>query len=308
MTTNTRTMTTKSVRRSRRPLTLGRVIAWCVLIAIIILTLVPFFWMARTAFSTENQLASDPTSLTPVDFTWGAFARVLGISSLEEAVAEGGSGASVDFWLYLRNSVIYAVMVTFGQTLFCAMAAYSFSRLHWRGRDQLFFVFLTALMIPPIFTSLPNFILMRDLGLLNSFLALSLPTMLMTPFSVFFLRQFFLGINREVEEAARIDGAGNVRIFATIIVPMSAAPITTLAILTYINTWNDYFWPLLVGGTEQSRVLTVALGVFRAQTPNGSPDWAGLMAATLIAAVPVFILFLAFGRRIVDSIGFSGVK
>jgi len=89
---------------------------------------------------------------------------------------------------------------------------------------------------------------------------------------------------------------------------MSVAPITTLLILTYITQWNEYFWPLLVGGTENTRVLTVALGVFRSQTPSGSPDWAGLMAATLIAALPILILFFAFGKRVVNSIGFSGVK
>ena len=294
-------------RPARRP-SLGRVVAWAALILALVVTLFPFFWMVRTAFSTGNALATDTTSLLPVDFTWGAFARVLGFSTQEQALAEGGSGASVNFWLYLRNSVAYATLVTVGQLLFCSLAAYAFARLRWPGRDAVFFLFLTALMVPPIFTALPNFVLMRDLGLLNSFIGLSLPTLLMTPFAVFFLRQFFLGISREIEEAAELDGAGKLRIFFRLIVPMSTAPLATLGILTYINTWNDYFWPLLAGNTEESRVLTVALGVFRSQTPGGSPDWAGLMAATLVAAVPVLLLFLAFGRRIVDSIGFSGVK
>ncbi|NQX13069.1 carbohydrate ABC transporter permease [Microbacteriaceae bacterium VKM Ac-2855] len=291
----------------RRP-SLGRILAWTAMIIALFVTLFPFFWMIRTAFSTENALASNPTSLLPVEFTWGAFARVLGFATQEQAIAEGGSGASVDFWLYLRNSVVYASIVTAGQLLFCSLAAYAFARLRWPGRDTVFFLFLTALMVPPIFTALPNFVLMRDLGLLNSLVGLSLPSLLMTPFAVFFLRQFFLGISRELEEAAELDGAGKLRIFFRLIVPMSVAPLATLGILTYINTWNDYFWPLLAGNTEASRVLTVALGVFRSQTPNGSPDWAGLMAATLVAAVPVLLLFLAFGRRIVDSIGYSGGK
>jgi multiple sugar transport system permease protein len=299
---------TRSSRPRVRRLTLGRSVAWAVMILTLIITLFPFYWMLRTAFSTENQLAAHPASLLPVDFTWGAFERVLGIATPAQAAAEGGSGASVDFWLYLRNSVIYATVVTVGQLFFCALAAYAFARLRWPGRNIVFFVFLTALMVPPIFTSLPNFVLMRDLGLLNSFAALVLPSVLMTPFAIFFLRQFFLGINKEIEEAAKLDGAGHLRVFFRLIVPMSVAPLSTLAILTYINTWNDYFWPLLVGGTDDSRVLTVALGVFRSQTPNGSPDWAGLMAATIIAAIPILILFFSFGRRIVDSIGFSGVK
>ncbi|MGN9782138.1 carbohydrate ABC transporter permease [Nonomuraea sp. ZG12] len=163
-------------------------------------------------------------------------------------------------------------------------------------------------MVPPIFTTLPNFILIKDLGLLNTYLGIVLPGLLMTPFAVFFLRQFFLGVNSSLEEAARIDGAGRVRIFFRIILPVSKAPIATLAILTYITSWNDYFWPLLVGKDESVRVLTVALGIFRSQTPQGSPDWAGLMAATLFAALPIIILFTMLGRRVIDSIGYTGVK
>ncbi|HRA76942.1 MAG TPA: carbohydrate ABC transporter permease [Propionicimonas sp.] len=293
---------------TRRKLTPGRVAAWGLMFLFLALSIFPFLWMLRTALSTTRSLPSDPGSLLPVDFTWGAFGRVLGISSQEQAIAEGGSGASVNFWLYLRNSAIYAGAVTLGQVFFCSMAAYAFARLRWPGRNLLFGVFLGALLVPPIFTSLPNFVLIKNLGLLNTFPGMVLPAFLMTPFAIFFLRQFFLGINREIEESASLDGAGPWRTFFRIILPISTAPITTLAILTFINTWNDYFWPLLVGNTDQTKVLTVALGVFRSQTPAGSPDWAGLMAATLVTATPVLILFFAFARRIIDSIGYSGSK
>jgi multiple sugar transport system permease protein len=278
------------------------------MILLIIITLFPFYWMLRTALSTQRALPTDPGSLLPVDFTLGAFKRVLGLSTVAEAQAEGGSGASINFWLYLRNSVIFATTVTVFQVFFSAMAAYAFARLRWPGRDLVFFLFLTALMVPPIFTQLPNFILIRDLGLLNTFAGMVLPFAFMTPFAVFFLRQFFLGISREVEEAAMIDGAGHFRIFFRLILPMSAAPVTTLAILTYIQYWTEYFWPLIVGTEDNVRVLTVALGIFRSQTPQGSPDWAGLMAATLVATIPILILFMIFGRKIVNSIQFSGIK
>jgi multiple sugar transport system permease protein len=124
------------------------------------------------------------------------------------------------------------------QVFFSAMAAYAFARLRWPGRDKVFAVFLAALMVPPIFTTLPNFVLIKNLGLLNSFAGIILPGAFMTPFAIFFLRQFFLGINRELEEAAMIDGAGHRRIFFGMIIPLSAAPIATLAILTYINSWT----------------------------------------------------------------------
>jgi multiple sugar transport system permease protein len=292
----------------KRPFSWQRALAWTAMILLIIVTLFPFYWMLRTALSTQRALPTDPGSLLPVDFTLGAFKRVLGLSTVAEAQAEGGSGASINFWLYLRNSVIFATTVTVFQVFFSAMAAYAFARLRWPGRDLVFFLFLTALMVPPIFTQLPNFILIRDLGLLNTFAGMVLPFAFMTPFAVFFLRQFFLGISREVEEAAMIDGAGHFRIFFRLILPMSAAPVTTLAILTYIQYWNEYFWPLIVAQEDNVRVLTVALGIFRSQTPQGSPDWAGLMAATLVATIPILVLFMIFGRKIVNSIQFSGIK
>ncbi|SDU95700.1 carbohydrate ABC transporter membrane protein 2, CUT1 family [Microlunatus sagamiharensis] len=294
--------------RGRKPFSPGRALAWAVMIIIILVTLFPFYWMLRTSFSTSKALFLQPGSLGPVDATLGAYKRVLGLSTTAEAQAQGGSGASVDFFLYLRNSTIFAVVATAGQVFFSALAAYAFARLRWPGRDIVFFAFLTALMVPPIFTALPNFILIKNLGLLGTFPGLIAPYFFMTPFAIFFLRQFFLGINREVEEAAKLDGAGHLTMFFRIVLPMSWAPITTLSILTVINMWNEYLWPLLVGTNEQTRVLNVALGVFRSQTPQTGPDWAGLMAAVLIAALPLLIVFLFFARRIVNSIGFSGSK
>jgi len=295
-------------KEARKPFSIGRFLAWVSLWIAVLITLFPFYWILRTALSNTKALAANSTSLLPADFTFGALERVLGLATTAEAIAQGGSGASVNFWLFLRNSLIVATSTTIGQVFFCALAAYAFARLQWPGRDKLFFAFLAALMVPGIFTTLPNFVLMRELGLLDTYLAIILPTLFMTPFSVFFLRQFFLGIPKEIEEAAMIDGAGRFRVFLRIIMPMSAAPISTLALLTYITSWNDYFWPLLVAKDESVRVLTVALGIFRSQTPQGSPDWAGLMAATLIAALPILVLYAFLGKRIVNSIGFSGIK
>lgn len=291
-----------------RKLSIGRIGSWVVLWLIILITVFPFYWMLRVGLSNNKSLASDPTSLLPVDFTLGGFKRVLGLSTTQESLAEGGSGASINFWLYLRNSVVVATAVTLGQVFFSAMAAYAFARLRWPGRDRVFALFLTALLVPPIFTSLPNFLTIKSLGLLNTLPGIIAPSFFMTPFAIFFLRQFFLGIPRELDEAARLDGASHSRVFLQVIIPMSVAPITTLCILQFIAAWNDYFWPLIVGQTDSSRVLTVALGVFRSQTPQGSPDWAGLMAATLVAALPVMVVYAVFGRKIVNSIGFSGVK
>jgi multiple sugar transport system permease protein len=292
----------------RRTITPRRILAWVMLVLIVFITLFPFYWMLRTALSNGRSLSANSSNLLPADFTWGAFKRVLGLSTLEEAQAEGGSGAAINFWLYLLNSVIVATIITVGQVFFSAMAAYAFSRLRWPGRDQVFALFLAALMVPPIFTMLPNYILIRQLGLLDSYAGIILPFFFMTPFAIFFLRQFFLGISPEIEEAARLDGAGHFKIFLRVILPMSTAPVATLAILTYIGAWNEYLWPLMVATEDNRRVITVALGIFRSQTPQGAPDWPGLMAATLLAAVPIIILFCIFGRKVVNNIQFSGIK
>ncbi|WP_316669974.1 carbohydrate ABC transporter permease [uncultured Propionibacterium sp.] len=298
---------TAAVGGRRRP-SVGRILAWAVMILIMIVTVLPFYWVLRTALSSNTGLAGDPTSILPVDVNLRGFERVFGMQPTEEAVADGGSGASMNFWVYLRNSIIVATLVTAGQVFFSSMAAYSFARLRWRGRDFVFGVFLAALMVPSIFTLLPNFVLIRQLHLIDSLLGMALPTMFMTPFAVFFLRQFFMNIPRELEEAAFLDGASKARVFFQLILPMARAPITTLAILTYITAWNDYFWPLLVSYTDSSRVLTVAVAVFKSQAPSSGTDWSGLMAATLVAALPMLLLFTATAKRIVNSIGFTGIK
>jgi multiple sugar transport system permease protein len=276
--------------------------------AIVLVTLLPFYWILRTALSTNSGLAAHASDPLPVNPTGTGFARALGLESTKDAIAQGGAGGGLKFWRYLLNSVIVSTLVTACQIFFSAMAAYAFARLRWRGRDQVFALFLAGLMVPTIFTLLPNFVLIKELGLIDNLLGIALPTMFMTPFAVFFLRQFFMNVPREVEEAALLDGAGKVRIFFRVLLPMASAPVLTLAVLTYITSWNDYFWPLMVSYSDSSRVLTVALAIFRAQTPQSGVDWSGLMAATLIAALPMLALFGCFARRIVSTISFTGIK
>ncbi|MGW0419041.1 carbohydrate ABC transporter permease [Streptomyces sp. NPDC003015] len=301
--------TTTGIRPTRRrPLSPGRVLAWTAMGAIVLVTLLPFYWILRTALSTNSGLAAHASDPLPVNLTGTGFARALGLESTKDAIAQGGAGGGLKFWRYLLNSVIVSTLVTACQIFFSAMAAYAFARLRWRGRDQVFALFLAGLMVPTIFTLLPNFVLIKELGLIDNLLGIALPTMFMTPFAVFFLRQFFMNVPREVEEAALLDGAGKVRIFFRVLLPMASAPVLTLAVLTYITSWNDYFWPLMVSYSDSSRVLTVALAIFRAQTPQSGVDWSGLMAATLIAALPMLALFGFFARRIVSTISFTGIK
>jgi multiple sugar transport system permease protein len=287
---------------------LGRGVAWGYIIVVLLVTIFPFYWILRTALSNNFAMSTDPSSLLPVHFTWGPFKRALGLATPAEAAAENGSGAKIDLALALWNSIVYAGLLTLCTVVFSALAAYAFARLRWKGRDVVFGMLLTALMVPSVFTLLPNFVLMKDLGLLNTFGGMILPGAFFSAFNIFFLRQFMLGLSNEVEEAAIIDGAGPLRVCFRIVLPMSVAPMATLTLLTFITTWNDYFWPLLVTNDESVRPLTLALAVFKQSSPQASLDWAGLMAATLVAALPMLLLFVVFGRRLVNSIGFTGIK
>jgi multiple sugar transport system permease protein len=298
----------RTIQRPRRPIPWGKILAWAGLVLLLFVTLFPFYWMLRTAFTFPTAIFKNTSSLLPVQATLINFKRVLGMIDVETAIKLGGTGQSINFLLALRNSIIVSVLIVAGQIAFCAMAAYSFARLHFPLRNQIFAIYIAALMVPGIVMTIPNFILVRNLGGLNTCAGIVAPTFLMTPFAVFFLRQFFLGINHEVEEAALIDGADVPVVFFRVVLPMTIPAITTLAVITFISSWNNYLWPLIIANKENVRVLTVALGVFRSQTPQGAPDWTGLMAGTTLAIIPTFILFMVAGRKILDSIQFSGFK
>ncbi|MEV0714471.1 carbohydrate ABC transporter permease [Asanoa sp. NPDC050611] len=292
----------------RKRVTPSRIVGWAVLAAIVVVSVFPFWWMVRTALTPAADMYTDHTGLLPDHPTIVNFTRVLGLTTEAEARAAGGSGAHVDFARYLLNSIVYCALIAGFQTLFCAMAGYAFARLRFPGRDLVFGILISALMVPPIFTLLPNFVFVKELDLINTMAGMVAPTILMTPFAVFFLRQFFLSLPRDVEEAAILDGNGPWGIFWRIALPMSRGPLITIGLTTIVWAWKDYLWPLLVGRSEENRLVTVALGVFLQQSPNTQPDWTGLMAASTLSVLPVLVLLVFMGRRLVQSLNFTGSK
>ncbi|GAA1360479.1 carbohydrate ABC transporter permease [Catellatospora chokoriensis] len=292
-------------RKSLRP---GRALAWVAMAVFVVVTVFPFWWMIRTALTPAADIYTDNAGLLPAHPTLINFTRVLGLTTEAEARAAGGSGAHINFAGYLWNSVVYCSLIAAVQTLFCAMAGYAFARLRFPGRDLVFAIVIAALMVPPIFTLLPNFIFVKDLGLMGTMAGMVAPTILMTPFAVFFLRQFFLSLPRDVEEAAILDGNGPWGIFWRIALPMSRGPLITIGLTTTVWAWKDYLWPLLVGRDEENRLVTVALGVFLQQSPNTQPDWTGLMAASTLSVLPVLLLLIFMGKRLVQSLNFTGSK
>ena len=287
---------------------LGSVIVKLTVVILLVVTLFPFFWVVRTSLTPNKLVFTEATRMIPSQLTMKNYARVLGLVSAEESIALGGTGQSVNFLINLRNTLIIATITTVCQVLFSAMAGYGFSRLTFPGRDKVFMLILSAMMVPGVVMMIPNFVFVRQLGLLNTYAGVVLPAVFMTPYSVFFMRQFFMGINKEIEEAAYLDGAGQYMTFFMIIMPLMQTALATLSVTVFINTWNDYMWPLIVGKKESLRTLTVALGVFRSQTPQGQPDWSGLMAGTTLAIAPALAIYSVMGKKIVNSIGFSGFR
>ena len=286
--------------------TVSRIAGYAALVVLAVVSLLPVWVALKTALTLPNDFFSSASSLLPPTLTLQNFARVLGFAT--DIQLSSAQAAPIDFGLALRNSVIYAGLLVTGQLFFSALAAYAFARLRFPGRDVLFVTFLSATMIPSIVLFIPNFVLIRELGLINTFAGLVAPNILMVPFAVFFLRQFFISSPKELEEAARLEGLSHFQIFWHIALPLQRGPMATLAILLSINAWNDFFWPFLVGREDSVRPLAVALAEFQSQTGQGQPDWTGLMAAVLLSIIPVLFLLAFFGRRIVESLQTSGMK
>ena len=289
-------------------LTPGRSAAWLALGVMLALTLLPLWVVLKTALMPNATLFQQSANWLPDGPTLINFQRVLGLVSPEESIAVGGSGADINFARALLNSLVFTGLVVLLQVAFAAMAAYAFARLRFPGKNVLFALFVGSMMVPGVVTLIPNFILMKELGLLNTMAGMIAPFCLMQGFSVFFLRQFFLSVPRDLEEAALLDGASHIYVIFRIVLPLSSTPVVTIAMLTGINMWNEFFWPYLVGKDESLQVLPVALQVFKTQTPQGQPDWTGLMAAATVAVLPTALLLVVLGRRVVESVQFSGGK
>ena len=289
-------------------MSLGKIGAWVFLGVMLFISLFPVFWMLRTALSPNANLFGSKLDLFPDGMSLSNFKRILGFSTLEEAQAMGGSGASLNFLLYLWNSIKFTAVIVFGTVFTAVCGGYALARLNFRGRNAMFYILMSGLLVPAMFATIPNFILIIKFGLLNTFIGSVAPFVLGTPFAVFFMRQFFISFPKEIEEAAEIDGLGVFARLRLIVLPMSLPPIFTLALITGVTAWNEYLWPFLVANDENQRVLTVGLRIFLAQSPSADPDWSGLMAATTLTVIPVVIILALFGKKMIGSIQLGGFK
>ena len=299
----------KSEATSLRPHpNLARWSGYAVLALFVVISLGPIWIAVKTALSDSRTLFSGASSFLPQDPTLFNILRVLGFANPADPRLAQMSYGKIDFFRALVNSAIFTLLVSIPQIACSALAAYAFARLQFRGRRLIFFLFLSATMIPGIVLFIPNFILIKDLGWLNTYQGMAAPFALMTPFAVFFLRQMFLSTPRELEECARIDGASYFSIFFRIVLPFHRSALATLTIITSLSAWNEFFWPFLVGRSESVRVMAVAINAFRQQQAGGTPDWSGLMACTVLGLVPIAVLLVLFGRKVVESFQYAGPR
>lgn len=276
--------------RKRPPISIrwSHVLLHLILLAGSVVMLLPFIWMLSTSLKLPSEIFTYPPVWIPSDFAWENYTRTVTI---------------MPFGRFYFNSLVVAVAVTALQLLTASLAAFAFARLRFWGRNMLFLLYLATLMIPFHVMLIPNFIIMRFLNWYDTYQALILPPAF-SALSTFLLRQYFLGLPMELDEAARIDGASSLRIWWQIVMPLSGPVIAALTIFTFLNAWNDFLWPLVITNSLEMRTLPVGLTAFQGQF---KVEWHLLMAGAVIAMVPVLLVYILAQRKFVEGITLSGL-
>jgi len=254
-----------------------------------VITLAPFVFGVLTSFTSPRQFATrtplqlpnPPTLANYTGLADAGFGRVITVTALMTAV------------------------IVLGQLTFSVLAAYAFARLHFRGRDVLFWVYIATLMVPPTVTIVPMYLMMAQAGLRNTFWALVLPFVFGSPYAIFLLREYFRTIPAELINVARLDGANTLDVLVHVVIPASRPILVTLTLITVVSQWNNFMWPLVITSGHKWRVLTVATAELQSRFNS---QWTLVMAATTVAIVPLIVLFIASQRHIVASIVVSGLK
>ncbi len=277
-------------RRGRRRVVRGLLFGVILVGAVVIM--IPLAWMIATSLKQPGEVYLYPPVWLPNPPQWGNYIEVLTVAN---------------FSRYFANSALVSGFTVLGSVLSCAMAGYSFSRLRSPGRNLIFLILLSTLMLPSTVTIVPTFVVFQRLDWLNTFYPLIVPSFFGNAFYIFLLRQFFMTIPLDLEDAGRIDGASSRQIFARIMLPLATPALMTVAIFSFIGSWNDFFYPLIYLNSED--MYTVALGVanFQGSTRVG-PQMQLLMAASFMATVPVLIIFFLAQRFFIRGIVFTGIK
>jgi multiple sugar transport system permease protein len=284
-------------RRKRRREFISKAIAYLFTTVLALLFATPFIYMLSMSLQSPQQLSQYPPTWWPAPFRWDNFPNAL-------------SYPQRPFHLFFRNSLWYTFIATLGTLLSSSFVAYGFSRVDWPGRDILFVLVLATMMLPSQVTMIPQYIIFKELGWLNSFKPLVVPAWLASAFDIFLLRQFFLTIPRELDEAAILDGGDYFTILWRVIMPLSKPALVTVVAFSIVGTWNNFLGPLLY--LSDTKKMTVALGlrVFRqmAGDTGAMVEFGQIMAASVMSLLPMLILFIAAQRYFVAGIAMTGLK
>jgi multiple sugar transport system permease protein len=270
--------------------TLKYTVFYLCLTLIAVVFVAPYVLAFLGAFKPASDILSSSPWTLPHSFYTGNFRTIL---------------FTDDFIRYLGNTALITAALTIGQVGFGVLAAYAFARLEFPGRDGLFSVYLATLMVPNIVTIVPLYTMMREFHLTNTYWAIFLPYVLGTPYTIFLMRQYFMSLPSEVFAAARVDGASEWRILTRLVIPMGRPIIITATLIAFVFGWNNFLWPLIVTDTNSQQVLTVSISALQSAF---SEQWNLVLAASLVALVPLLIIFALFQKQIVRSIQLSGVN
>ena len=265
------------------------IVVYVILLLGCVITLAPFAWMLLTSLKTQVEAVSIPPSILPRKWNITSYLTL---------------ADKLPFWRMYANTVLTAIVTVLGQLTLCSLAGYSFGRIRFPGRDALFILCLAVLMIPRSFLILPQYLTIQKLKLLNTLRAIFLPN-LFSAFGTFLMRQFFMAIPQELEDAARIDGCGHGRIFAQIMLPLVKPGLVSLGVLTLRFAWNNLMWPMIVNTSPEKMTLAAGLSYLQGQYLT---DYPSIMAGALLSIIPLIVIYAIFQKQFIEGIAITGIK
>ncbi|GGI16093.1 sugar ABC transporter permease [Gottfriedia solisilvae] len=277
------------MEKTRQLFTSKTLLIHIILIVGAVAMVLPFIWMFLTSLKTYAESIHVPPVIIPKDFQWENYKEVFTL---------------LPFFKFMLNTLIVTVLRTAGQLFLCSLAAYAFARIEFPGRNVLFLVALSVLMVPGQVFLLPQYMIMVKLGWLNTLQAVVVPG-LFSAFGTFLLRQFFMGLPKELEEAARLDGCNHFQIYWRVMLPLAKPGLVALGIFTTLWSWNELMWPMIVNSSPESMTLSVGLSSLQGQYLTNYPV---LMAGSFLAIVPMLILFMILQKQFIEGIAITGGK
>lgn len=274
----------------KKPRSIGRMVLYAILVTYAIVTLIPFLWALSSSFKTLGEIVNGGIHFIPKDFTFENYKQIF----IQEDL----------FGRWLFNSLFIAVVGTGLNLIFNSMAGYALARLSFPGKKPLFILILAVLMIPAQVTLIPNYLILKEFGWLNSYQGIIVPSMINATF-IFMMRQFFINFPKEVEEAAEIDGLTRIGLFFRIVLPLAVPALSAQAIFVFMGFWNDFMRPLIIMSNAEMFTLPVGLNTFKGQYIS---YWNYIMAASMVFTLPVLILYGFFNRYFIKGISFTGGK